>query len=145
MLITVCLMVLSGIIGIIATSTGIGGLVVFSLILLAMFMGASSNFTVSISVQYWRREDFQGVFACVNPVSNVFNALAPTIATALLFGMARPDGTPNVPAVFVMILIAGVIGIVCMLIFSGKHVKKVDDKYREAAGKPLDDALVGRK
>ncbi len=145
MMITVILMVCSGVIGYIATMTGVGGLVVFSLILLAMFMGASSNFTVSVSVQYWRREDFQGVFACVNPISNVFNALAPTIATALLFGMMREDGTPNVPAVFIMIAIAGVVGIICMAIFKGEHVKKVDDKYREAAGKPLDDALVGRK
>ncbi len=144
-MITVILMVCSGVLGWIATLTGTGWLVVVSLILLAMFMGASSNFTVSISVQYWRREDFQGVFACVNPVSNVFNALAPTIATALLFGMAHEDGTPNVPAVFIMIAIAGVVGIICMVIFSGKHVKEVDDKYREAAGKPLDDALVGRK
>ena len=29
--------------------------------------------------------------------------------------------------------------------FSGKHVKAVDDKLRTAAGKPLDDELVGRK
>ncbi len=145
MMITVILMVCSGVIGYIATLTGVGALVVVSLILLAMFMGASSNFTVSISVQYWRREDFQGVFACVNPIANVFNALAPTIATALLFGMASDSGTPNVPAVFIMIAIAGVVGIICMAIFNGSHVKKVDDKYREAAGKPLDDALVGRK
>ncbi len=145
MMITVILMVLSGVIGLIATMTGVGALVVISLILLAMFMGASSNFTVSVSVQYWRREDFQGVFACVNPIANIFNALAPTISSALLFGMASADGTPNVPAMFILILITGVVGIICMAIFSGKHVKEVDDKYREAAGKPLDDALVGRK
>lgn len=32
-----------------------------------------------------------------------------------------------------------------MLAFNGAHVKTVDDTYRKAAGKPLDDALVGRK
>jgi hypothetical protein len=32
-----------------------------------------------------------------------------------------------------------------MLLFSAKHVKEKDDAYRAAAGKPLDDALVGRK
>ena len=32
-----------------------------------------------------------------------------------------------------------------MLLFSAKHVKEKDDKYRQAAGKSLDDALVGRK
>ncbi len=144
MMITVILMVLSGILGWVACRIGVGGLVVFSLILLAMFMGASSNFTVSVSVQYWRREDFQGVFACVNPVSNVFNALAPTVTAAILYNTASARGV-NVPGVFILILCTGIVGIICMLIFSGKHVKKVDDKYREAAGKPLDDALVGRK
>jgi len=143
MLITVILMVVSGLLGWIACRSGVGALVVVALILLAMFMGASSNFTVSVSVQYWRREDFQGVFACVNPVANVFNALAPTLTAAILYSTG--GGGINVPGVFVMIAIAGVVGVICMIIFSGKHAKKVDDKYREAAGKPLDDALVGRK
>ncbi|MCD8364498.1 MAG: sugar porter family MFS transporter [Clostridiales bacterium] len=141
MMICVILMVISGICGIAATATNTGALVVFSLILLAMFMGASSNYTVSVAVQYWRREDFAGVFACVNPIANIFNALAPTITAALLFA----GGNVNVSSVFIMITIAGVIGILLMILFSGAHVKKVDDKYRAAAGKPLDDALVGRK
>lgn len=38
-----------------------------------------------------------------------------------------------------------VVSLVLMLLFSPKHVKAVDDKYREKAGKALDDALVGRK
>ena len=32
-----------------------------------------------------------------------------------------------------------------LFLFSARHIKEIDDKYREAAGKPLDDALVGRK
>ncbi len=142
MLICMVLMVLSGIFGMIAAMTSTGAMVVISLILLAMFMGASSNYTVSASVQYWRREDFQGVFACVNPIANIFNALAATVTAALLYSGA--EGI-NVRAVFIMILICGIVGFILMLIFSAKHVKKIDDKYREAAGKPLDDALVGRK
>ncbi|MCD8045772.1 MAG: MFS transporter [Clostridiales bacterium] len=141
MMICVILMVVSGLCGVAACASGIGALVVLSLILLAMFMGASSNYTVSAAVQYWRREDFQGVFACVNPIANIFNALAPTLTAALLFG----GGGVNVSNVFVMITVAGVIGVVLMLIFSAKHVKAVDDKYRTAAGKPLDDALANRK
>lgn len=141
MMICVILMVVSGICGIAACASGIGALVVLSLILLAMFMGASSNYTVSAAVQYWRREDFQGVFACVNPIANIFNALAPTLTAALLFG----GGGVNVSNVFIMITITGVIGVVLMLLFSAKHVKAVDDKYRTAAGKPLDDALANRK
>ena len=32
-----------------------------------------------------------------------------------------------------------------MLIHKPSHIKEMDDKYRAAAGKPLDDELVGRK
>ena len=48
-------------------------------------------------------------------------------------------------AVFIAVLIAGILSLVCMLLFNPKHIKQQDDKYREAAGKPLDDALAGRK
>ncbi len=142
LLITVILMAISGVFGVVAGRTGVAVLVVISLILLGIFMGASSNFNVSVAVQYWGREDFQGVYACVNPVANVFNALAPTVTAMLLFSGIQGI---NVPAVFMMILISGIIGIVLTLLFSPKHIKEKDDKYRAAAGKPLDDALEGRK
>ena len=35
--------------------------------------------------------------------------------------------------------------LVVMLLYKPEHIKEMDDKYRAAAGKPLDDALVGRK
>lgn len=80
-----------------------------------------------------------GVFACVNPVSNIFNAVAPTIVAILIASVM------GVRAVFIFLLVAGIIGLILMLAFNGAHVKTVDDTYRKAAGKPLDDALVGRK
>lgn len=104
-----------------------------------MFMGASSNFTVSVAAQYWRREDFSGVFACVNPISNIFNAVAPTIVAILIASVM------GVRAVFIFLLVAGIIGLILMLAFSGSHVKSVDDAYRKEAGKPIDNVLVGRK
>lgn len=125
--------------GALATATGTGALVVIALIFVAMFMGASSNFTVSVAAQYWRREDFSGVFACVNPVSNIFNAVAPTIVAILIASVM------GVRAVFIFLMVAGIIGLILMLAFNSAHVKTVDDTYRKAAGKPLDDALVGRK
>lgn len=139
MILATILMVVSGITGVAATKTGIGALVVISLICVAIFMGASSNYTVSVAAQYWRREDFSGVFACVNPIANIFNAIAPTIV-AMLIASAM-----GVTAVFIFLGISGVIGIVLMLLFSGSHVKETDDKYRAAAGKTMDDALAGRK
>ena len=104
-----------------------------------MFMGASSNFTVSVAAQYWRREDFSGVFACVNPISNIFNAVAPTIVAILIASVM------GVRAVFIFLLVAGIIGLILMLAFSGSHMKSVDDAYRKEAGKPIDNVLVGRK
>ena len=139
MIIAMILMVLSGVCGALATVTGTGALVVIAMIFVAMFMGASSNYTVSVAAQYWRREDFSGVFACVNPISNIFNAIAPMIV-AILIASAM-----GVRAVFIFLLVAGIIGLILMIAFNGSHVKNVDDAYRKAAGKPLDDALVGRK
>ena len=141
MIIATALMVLSGILGVIAVATGIGTFTVISLIFVAMFMGASSNYTVSVAAQYWRREDFSGIFACVNPIANIFNALAPTVVATIMYS---GGGAPNVNGVFIFLGIAGIIGMILMILFSRNHVKKVDDKYRKAAGKPLDDELAQR-
>ena len=138
MLLAMILVILSGVLGFMATQTGKGVLVVLALILVAMFMGASSNYTVSVAAQYWRREDFSSVFSCVNPVANIFNAIAPTIV-AILIAMQ------GVKAVFLFLTVAGIIGFILMTLFSKDHVKVTDDKYREAAGKPLDNALADRK
>ena len=139
MIIATILMVVAGVLGLIANSTRVGAFMVIAMILVAMFMGASSNYTVSVAAQYWRREDFAPVFACVNPIANIFNALAATVVAALLYQFG------GVGSVFIFIAICGVIGIILMCMFSPAHVKEIDDKYRQAAGKPLDDALVGRK
>ena len=139
MIIATILMILSGVLGLIAVKTGIGVFTIISLILVAIFMGASSNYTVSVAAQYWRREDFPSVFAVLNPISNIFNAAAPVIVVALITSALAVAG------VFGFLLVIGVIGTVLMIIFSAKHVKAVDDKYREAAGKELNDELEGRK
>ena len=128
-------MLASGILGMLNNSTAM----FIALILLAMFMGASSNYTVSAAVQYWRIEDFPSVFSCVNPVANLINAFGPTIVAALIASKLGVTG------VFMVTGIAAVISIICCLLFKPARVKAYDDKYRAAAGKPLDDVLVGRK
>lgn len=144
MLIATVLVIISGVLGLVAVGTGVGVFLVVALVMVAMFMGASSNYTVSVAAQYWRREDFSPVFACVNPVANIFNALAPTVVAGLLFSGNIEAGL-NVSAVFIFLAVIGVIGTVLMFLFSAKHVKETDDKYRKAAGKPLDNALAGRR
>lgn len=49
MIMAMILMILSGVCGALATATGTGVLVVIALIFVAMFMGASSNYTVSVA------------------------------------------------------------------------------------------------
>ncbi len=134
-------MVISGIFGVIGGKTHSLPPLLIALACLAVFMGASSNFTVSGAVQYWRHEDFPSVFARVNPVASLLSAFGPMIVATMLFG----KGIPDVTGPFIFVAIAGVVSVILILLFKPSNVKKTDDKYRAAAGKPLDDALVGRK
>lgn len=137
MLIASIVMVIAGILGV--ASKANGNLALPALLCLAVFMGASSNFTVSLAAQYWRREDFSTVFGTVNPVANFINSFGPA-AVGILMGV-----TGSYIAIFVGVVILGVISVILVLCFSAQHVKEKDDAYRKAAGKTLDDALVGRK
>lgn len=139
MLIAIAMMIVSGILGVVSIKSGIGVLVIVSLMLIAMFMGASSNYTVSVAAQYWRREDFASIFACLNPVANLLNAVTPVIVAIIISSVLGITG------IFIYVSICGVLAVVLMMIFNKKHIKAVDDKYRQAAGKPLNDALADRK
>ena len=142
MIIAMVLMVVSGILGAMGGKT----MVVAAMWILGIFMGASSNYTVSGSVQYWRIEDFPTVFGKVNPLANLMNNMAPLVIASLMFmNAAKTHGQPDAAPAFIFLAIAGVISLIMLLLFKPARVKKYDDKYREAAGKPLDDALVGRK
>lgn len=137
--ISVIVMLLAGVLG------GIGNNVtaVISIVLLAIFMGAASNFTVSGAAQYWRREDFSTVFAAVNPIANILQCVGPTVV-AMTIGIGSAKGM-GVTLPFWITAVIAVISLILILCFKPGKVKETDDKYRQAAGKPLDDALVGRK
>ena len=131
-------MLVAGILGAIG-----GGAMIPAIILLAVFMGAASNFTVSGAAQYWRREDFSSVFGVVNPIANIIQALGPMLfAMTIGIGMAKGLGTMLPFAITAVIAVISLILVIC---FKPANVKAVDDKYRAAAGKELDDVLVGRK
>lgn len=130
--VSVIVMLIAGILG------GIGGVALLpAIILLAIFMGAASNFTVSGAAQYWRREDFSSVFGVVNPIANIIQALGPMMVA---FTIAKSVNTP-----FWVVAVIAVISLILVLCFKPAKVKATDDKYRAKAGKPLDDVLVGRK
>jgi MFS family permease len=137
MTIACVIMLIAGILGTVSSPEKVGCLV-GAMICLALFMGASSNFTVSLAAQYWRREDFSTVFAAVNPIANLICAFGPVVIAMLMI-------MKGYNMIFTVIAVMAVISIVLCLLFSPKHVKEKDDAYRKAAGKPLDDALVGRK
>lgn len=146
MLIAMALMVVSGILGVVGATGHNKVAVIAAMWILGIFMGASSNYTVSASVQYWRIEDFPTVFGKVNPLANFMNNLAPVIITSLMFmNAAQTGGHADPGPAFAFLAIAGVVSLVMLALFKPARVKKYDDKYRTAAGKPLDDALVGRK
>ena len=137
--VSVIVMLLAGVLG------GIGSTVpaVISIILLAIFMGAASNFTVSGAAQYWRREDFSSVFAVVNPIANIIQSAGPMmVAMTIGIGMGKGMG---VTLPFWITAVIAVISLILILCFKPAKVKETDDKYRAKAGKPLDDALAGRK
>ena len=133
-LITTILMIISGILGAIKTPYTL----VASLIILALFMGASSNFAVSASVQYWRLEDYPSVFSAVNPIANILCCLGPAIIANLIVGV-------DYSAAFIACGVCGVIGTVMILLFRPARVAKKDNLLREKAGKAADDALASRK
>lgn len=135
MLIAIALMLVAGILGCIDNPTT----VMVALICVALFMGSSSNYTVSGAMQYWRREDFPSVFAAVNPVANIICNIGPMVVGILIGSVL------NVQAVFIFCLVSGIVAFILLLLFNASRVKAKDDQYRRAAGKPLDDALVGRK
>lgn len=135
MLIAVVMIIISGILGMI----GQGGTITLALIFVALFMGASSNYTVSGSMQYWRREDFPSVFAAVNPIANIICNIGPMAVGAMIGAGLGTKG------VFTFAFVAGIVALICMLLFKASRIKEKDDRLRKAAGKPLDDALANRK
>lgn len=132
--ISVIIMIVGGILGAIHGA----GWLLASFACLSVFEGAASNFTVSAAAQYWRREDFSNVFACVNPIANILQAAGPMMIANILFSRGYQT-------VFGVSAVIGVVCLVLILLFRPAHVKATDDKYRAKAGKPLDDVLVGRK
>ena len=135
MIISVVIMIISGILGTIPNAITL----LISMICLALFMGASSNFGVSMAAQYWRREDFSRVFAAASPIGNIICSSGPMLIAMLMYSAG------GYRTIFITTAIVGVISLILLLLFKPSHVKEVDDKYRKAAGKTLDDALVGRK
>ncbi len=138
MIISTILMIIGGVLGLIDNPTAL----MIAMIFVAMFMGASSNFGVSHAAQYWRREDFSRIFTLSSPIGSAISSASPALIAGLLFGATGYKGHAGA---FTFVLIAGVVALVVMLLHKPSHIKEMDDKYRAAAGKPLDDELVGRK
>ena len=138
MIISACFMIAAGVLGLFDNAITL----LLAMVCVAIFMGAASNFGVSCAAQYWRREDFSRIFTLSSPIGSMISSASPVVIAALLFG---PTGYKGHAGVFTLVAVCGVVALVVMLLYSPAHIKALDDKYRAAAGKPLDDALVGRK
>ncbi len=138
MIISCVLMIVAGALGLL----GNGTMLIIAMIFVALFMGAASNFGVSLAAQYWRREDFGRVFALSSPIGSAISSASPAIIAALLFGATGYKGHAGA---FAFVLVCGIIALILMILFKPAAIKARDDKYRAAVGKPVDDALVGRK
>ena len=130
----VMFMIIGGLLGLFSNI----GCLLISLFCLGIYMGASSNFTVSAAAQYWRREDFPNVFASLNPTANIIQSLGPMSIAILI-------GSQGFTSASLVVAIGGIVSLVLILMFKSKHVKEVDDAYRVAAGKEIDDELESRK
>jgi MFS family permease len=97
---------------------------------LQIFMGASSNFTVSAGAQYWRREDFPSAFSFINPLANLICAFGPF----LIAGLRAATGGFTV--VWIVIGALGLLSLILTLIFRPKMIIERDKKYRREAGLP---------
>ncbi len=104
--------------------------------LLGLFMGASSNFSLSCIVRYWRREDFQAVMTGAPPVGTLVSAPLPYVMAAL--------GKISYDYAFLLISIIAVICIVMNRLFKEKRLYDYDKKLRLAAGMEADDVLYSR-
>lgn len=71
-------------------------------------------------------------------IANILQAAGPMMIASILF-------SKGYQMVFAVSAGIGVVCLILILLFSPAHVKTTDDKYRAAAGKPLDDVLAGRK
>ena len=138
MIISTVLMIIGGVLGLIDNAIAL----LLAMVFVAMFMGASSNFGVSCAAQYWRREDFSRIFTLSSPIGSMISSASPALIAALLFGATGYKGHAGA---FTFVAVSGVVALIVMLLYKPEHIKAMDDKYRAAAGKPLDDALVGRK
>ena len=97
---------------------------------LQIFMGASSNFTVSAGAQYWRREDFPSAFSFINPLANLICAFGPF----LIAGLRAATGGFTV--VWIVIGALGLLSLILTLIFRPKMIIERDKQYRREAGLP---------
>lgn len=136
--ISTSLMIIAGILGIIDNGTSL----LISMVFVALFMGAASNFAVSCATQYWRREDFGRIFMISSPIGSLIASASPVVVAKLLYDATGYKGSTGV---FILVGICGIIATAFVLLFSPNHIRTCDDKLREKAGKELDDALVGRK
>ncbi len=128
MLITCVFAILTGVIGVIVSLPTL----LIGFYMLVIYMGAASNFTVSLSAQFWNREDFAAVYGIANPVANVIQAFGPMMIVMLGMRIGY-HWTLGVIGVL------GVIALILLLFAKPAHIEEKNKQYRLEAGKPVEE------
>lgn len=122
-------MIASGILCFMGTTSNSVVIFLIGFACLQIFMGASSNFTVSSAAQYWKREDFPSAFSFINPLANLISAFGPIVVAGI--GVAA-----GFHVVWIVIGILGVIATALSMAFKPARILACDKKYRKEAGLP---------
>ncbi len=122
-------MIASGILCFAGTVSHLAPVFLVGFACLQIFMGASSNFTVSSAAQYWRREDFPSAFSFINPLANLISAFGPMVVAGI--GVAA-----GFHVVWIVIGILGATATALALLFKPARILACDKKYRREAGLP---------
>ena len=119
-------MIIAGFAMLISGIAGAFGTLVSTLIaggFLSIFMGAASNFTVSVSAEYWNRSDFPTVYALVSPVVSLISAFGPMVIAIIA-------ATVGFRISFILVAILAVISIVLPFFTSGEHITKKGEQFK---------------
>jgi len=124
-----CILLLGAVFCYIGTTSHSAPLFIVGFCMLQLFMGASSNFTVSSAAQYRRREDFPSAFSFINPLANLISAFGPMIIAGIGF-------SAGFHVAWIVIGVLGVVALILTLAFRPARILARDKKYRKEAGLP---------
>ena len=101
-------------------------LVLIGIACMAFFMGAGSNFNVSVCAEYWGRSHFGNVFALLSPIVNLIAGFGPMVL-ALIF-----QDTGSYFIAFGVVVVMGIAGVIMLLLVKKERVEAKTERLLAA-------------